>query len=164
MTPDQTADAAMALDQAAMPDQAMRSRPEKDILWSDTEGQVINAGVFTLAVLFFWLVLPVAWALYRYLKAARHRYTLTDQRLLIESGIIVKQLESVELYRVKDLSVSGTLLQSLFGRGQVVVKSTDATCPTVVINAIPDAVGVSRLIRNTVESCRVAKGVRAFDY
>lgn len=147
-----------------MPPQAMSSQAEARVLWTAGEGQVVNAGVFLVAALFFWLVVPVGWALYRYLKTARHRYTLTDQRLLEESGLIVKRVESLELYRVKDLSVAGTLLQTMVGRGQVILRTTDTSHPTVTLNAVPNAVEVSQLIRNTVEACRAAKGVRAFDY
>ncbi len=150
---------------AAMPAIATE-KPEAEarILWSAPEGQVTNAGVFLLALLLCWLVLPVAWALYCYLRTANHRYILTDQRLLVQSGIIVKRVETLELYRVKDLSVSGTLLQTMFGRGQIILRSTDTTNPVLLINAVPNAIGVSQLIRNTVEACRAAKGVRAFDY
>lgn len=149
---------------AAMPAAPIRHQAEARVIWSATEGQVANAGVFLLALAFCWLVLPVGYALYRYLKTANHVYTLTDQRLLEQSGIIVKHVESVELYRIKDLSVSGTLLQTLFGRGRIRLQSTDATCPTLLINAVPNAIGVSQLIRDAVEACRAAKGVRAFDY
>lgn len=89
---------------------------------------------------------------------------LTDQRLLEHSGIIVKKIEALELYRVKDLSVSGNLLQTVFGRGQIILLTTDSTNPTLIIDAVPDAAGVSKMLRDAVESCRAAKGVRAFDY
>lgn len=153
-----------AIESAAMPPQGMSSQAEARVLWTAGEGQVVNAGVFLVAALFFWLVLPVGWALYRYLKTARHRYTLTDQRLLEESGLIVKRVESLELYRVKDLSVAGTLLQTMVGRGRVILRTTDTSHPTAILNAVPNAVEVSQLIRNNVEACRAAKGVRAFDY
>ena len=78
--------------------------------------------------------------------------------------MLVKRLEAVELYRVKDISVSGTMLQRLFGRGQVIVVSTDATTPTMVLNAVVDPIAISQLIRDAVESCRAARGVRAFDF
>ena len=137
---------------------------ETRVLWSASEGQVSNAGVYLIAVLTFWLVLPVLYAGYRYLRTARHRYSLTDQRFIEESGILVKHVESVELYRVKDISVKGSLLQSIFGRGQVVIQSTDATCPTLLINAVANPVAVSQLIRDAVELRRSERGVRAFDY
>lgn len=137
---------------------------ETRVHWSAREGQVSNAGVYLIAVLTFWLLLPVLYAGYRYLRTARHRYSLTDQRFIEESGILVKQVESVELYRVKDISVKGTLLQSIFGRGQVVIQSTDATCPTLLVNAVANPVVVSEQIRHAVEIRRSERGVRAFDF
>ena len=137
---------------------------ENDILWSASEGQVANAGVFALTLLTFWLVLPVVYALYRYLRTANHRYTLTNQRLIEETGIFVKNVEAVELYRVKDLSVSGTLAQTIFGRGRIIVQSTDTTSPTLLINAVASPRAVSSLVRDAVERCRSARGVRAFDF
>ena len=139
-------------------------RPEADLLWASSEGQVTNLGVFVLAAFTFWLVVPVLWAVYRYVRTACHRYELTDQRLLVRSGVIVKQLESLELYRVKDLQVVGTFLQSLFGRGRVVVLSTDATAPKLLINAVANPDGVANQIREAVERRRTAKGIRAIDY
>ncbi|RMX08151.1 PH domain-containing protein [Corticibacter populi] len=137
---------------------------EQDLLWSESEGQAANAGVFILALLTFWLLVPVLYAVYRYLRSATTRYTLTDQRLLVQSGIIVKHIETLELYRVLDLSVSGTLLLTVFGRGRVVISSTDATTPKLTINAIANPQAVANLIRDAVERCRVLKGVRAFDH
>ena len=75
---------------------------ETRVLWEAGEGQVVNALAYLIAVLFCWLVLPLGWALWRFLATARHRYTLTNARLLEESGVLVKRLEAVELYRVKD--------------------------------------------------------------
>lgn len=162
-TPSPVAHAAVIQDDLALP-RGNGGTDEVGELWSASEGQVTNAHIFFLAVLTFWLVLPVFYALYRYLRTANHRYTLTNQRLVEQSGIFVKQVESVELYRVKDLSVSGTLAQTMVGRGRIIVQSTDTTSPTLLINAVPDPMVVSHLVRETVERCRAARGVRAFDF
>lgn len=149
---------------AASHGQAHASTRETKLIWADTEGQLANTGWFIVAILFCWTVIPVLWAIYRYLKVASHRYELTNQRLLEYSGIIVKHVETLELYRVKDIAVSGTLFQALFGRGRVILQTTDASTPTVHISAIASPQHVSQLIRDAVEQCRVARGVRAFDY
>lgn len=151
------------LEAVAMPPTATQHTPESRIIWQSGEGQVANAWVFAFALLFFWLLLPVGYAFYRYLKTANHVYTLTDQRLLVKSGIIVKRIDTLELYRVMDLQVHGTLLQTAFGRGRITLHSTDASTPTLLINAVPDPADVSHLIRDAVEACRTAKGVRTFD-
>lgn len=149
---------------AASHGQAHASTRETKLIWADTEGQLVNTGWFIAAILFCWTVIPVLWAIYRYLKVANHRYELTNQRLLEYSGIIVKHVETLELYRVKDIAVSGTLFQALFGRGRVILQTTDASTPTVRISAIASPQHVSQLIRDAVEHCRVARDVRAFDY
>ncbi|MCC9162576.1 PH domain-containing protein [Alcaligenes sp. MMA] len=149
---------------AASHGQAHASTRETKLIWADTEGQLANTGWFIIAILFCWTVIPVLWAIYRYLKVANHRYELTNQRLLEYSGIIVKHVETLELYRVKDIAVSGTLFQALFGRGRVILQTTDASTPTVRISAITSPQHVSQLIRDAVEHCRVARDVRAFDY
>ncbi len=137
---------------------------ESQLLWVSAEGQLVNAWPFATAIALCWLVLPVVWAIYRYLKVANHRYELTDQRFLEHSGIFVKRIETLELYRVKDIAVSGTFAQAMFGRGRVILQTTDASTPTVVINAIPNPQAVSQLVRDAVERCRMNKGVRAFDF
>lgn len=168
-TPPPETHAALMQDSMAYPRRHDSEEPlgdtrERHELWSASEGQVANAHVYLLAILTCWLVFPVFYAFYRYLKTANHRYVLTDQRLVEQSGIFVKNVESVELYRVKDLSVSGTLAQTVFGRGRLIVQSTDTTSPTLLINAVPDPIAVSHLVRETVERCRAARGVRAFDF
>ena len=142
----------------------IRATRETDVLWHATEGQVVNALPFFLAGLFFWLVIPVGWALWQFIKTAKHSYTLTNVRLIEESGVLVRRMEAVELYRVKDISTSGTVLQRMFGCGQVIVKSSDATTPTLVLNAVPNPIQVSALLREAAETCRAAHGVRALDY
>ncbi|MEO8095511.1 MAG: PH domain-containing protein [Pseudolysinimonas sp.] len=161
---DQTDNTSRSNAKAALGRESLQHRAETQLLWSATEGQVVNAVAFALAVLLCWLVLPVIYAIYRYIATACHRYDLTDQRLLVRSGILVKQIESLELYRVKDITISGTLLQSLLGRGRIILMSTDTTSPRLVINAVPNPDGLSQLIREAVEKCRADKGVRAFDF
>jgi uncharacterized membrane protein YdbT with pleckstrin-like domain len=141
----------------------MTYTPEGATLWTATEGQVVNAGVFLLAALTCWLVVPIFYAAFRYWRTANPRYILTDQRLLEESGIFVKRLETLELYRVKDLAMDNTLMQTMFGRGRIILRTSDATTPVATLNAIPQAVEVTTLLRDAVERCRVAKHVRSFD-
>ena len=143
--------AATATDRVA----ACSSSKETQLIWAGSEGQLVN---------FCWLLVPVFWAIFRYVKAANHRYELTDQRLLEFSGIVVQQIETLELYRVKDIAVSGNFLQAMFGRGRVILQTTDASTPIVVLNAIPNPQAIAQLLRDAVERCRAAKSVMTFHY
>jgi len=81
------------------------ARPESTLLWSDSEGQITNVGTFFICVLLCWLILPAVYGLYRFCKTFCHTYSLTDQRLRESSGILLRQTEELELYRVKDITV-----------------------------------------------------------
>ncbi|MBK7002841.1 MAG: PH domain-containing protein [Rhodoferax sp.] len=138
-------------------------RSEQVVLWESSEGQVVNFGIFLVCGLLFLLVIPMLYAVYRYAKTARHTYTLTDQRLIEKQGVLIQRIETLELYRVKDISIRSTLLQTIVGRGTIILETMEASSPVIRLVAIPNAFEVSSMLRNYVEKCRVMKGVRAFD-
>ncbi|MBW8833298.1 MAG: hypothetical protein JF606_28765, partial [Burkholderiales bacterium] len=76
---------------------------ETGVLWSAPEGQVTNACTFVVCALTFWLVVPVFYALYRAWWTSTHRYVMTDQRLREATGVMLRRIEELELYRVKDI-------------------------------------------------------------
>jgi uncharacterized membrane protein YdbT with pleckstrin-like domain len=140
-----------------------RYDPDSAPLWYDAEGQVASLGYYVLCVVFCWLVIPVLMGVARYVRVSRHTYVLTAQRLREESGILFRRTEELELYRVKDVSIEQPFLQRLVGCGRVVLETTDRSTPHIVLEAIPDPLAVADLIRDHVERCRVAKGVREFN-
>jgi len=136
---------------------------ESEVIWSSSEGQVSNAGVYCLCLLFFWLVLPIGYALYRAVKSKCHTYHLTDQRLRESKGVFLREIEELELYRVKDISVHQSALQRVLNCGSVSLICSDRSTPHVVLIAVRNPVAVADTIRFHVENCRVSKGVREID-
>lgn len=142
---------------------AAAHEPDADVIWSASEGQVDNLGYFALCLAFCWLLLPLVAGFIRYLATALHSYELTPQRLRERSGILNRQTEELELYRVKDIAVEEPLAQRLFGRGRIVLQTSDRSTPMVVMNCIAMPRQVAQLLRDHVEQCRVMKGVREID-
>jgi membrane protein YdbS with pleckstrin-like domain len=140
-----------------------RFGPDSDPQWCECEGQVASAGYYFWCVLFCWLIIPFFMGVARYLRVSKHTYTLTAQRLRVQRGLLFRRTEELELYRVKDISVDQPLLQRLAGCGRVMLETTDRSTPQIVLDAIPDPLAVADLIRDFVEQCRVAKGVREFN-
>jgi uncharacterized membrane protein YdbT with pleckstrin-like domain len=69
----------------------------------------------------------------------------------------------LELYRVRDTRVEQNFFERLFGLGEVVIFTTDASSPQVSLAYIKDAVALRELLRRLVEARRDAKGVRTFE-
>jgi uncharacterized membrane protein YdbT with pleckstrin-like domain len=109
------------------------------------------------------LVIPLPWALWRWLVTRNTRYALTDQRLKTMRGVFNRITDDLELYRVKDTHFQQSVWQRLVGIGDIVLSTSDATTPTMVLGNIPGASAVRERIRTLVEQRRDAKRVRELD-
>ena len=88
------------------------------------------------------------------------RYALSEDRLFLKRGVINVKQDEIVLYRVRDLRVSVSLWQRLFGVGTVTVMSSDKTMPTLVLKNVKDPLMVKELIHNQVEEMKIQRRVR----
>lgn len=94
-------------------------------------------------------------------KAISERYEVTNERLIVEYGILNKRTEEIELFRVQDLSVERSIFDRMFGVGNIVIHSGDATGGALVLFDIASAEDVKNQIRDAsrVERQRHRVGV-----
>jgi len=135
----------------------------EEIVWRGTSSQWKNFGVYLLCGLFCWLLVPIFFALARYLQTKCKVFELTTQRLKITSGVFTKTTETLELYRVKDIETQQPFLSRLVGIENVQMTTSDASSPFVLIEAVPSSVGFADKLRNQVEIIRQQKRVREID-
>ena len=110
------------------------------------------------------LLLPVGIGLLLLLRAwylvASTRYRLTTQRLFVQTGLVAKKLEEVELFRVKDVTLDQGFVQRLLGVGTVVVLSTDDTAPRLELKGLLRPAETKETLRNAFRTARRREGVR----
>jgi uncharacterized membrane protein YdbT with pleckstrin-like domain len=135
----------------------------EEIVWRGTSSQWKNFGVYLLSGLFCWLIVPIFFALARYLQTKCKIFELTTQRLKITSGVFTKHTDTLELYRVKDIEMRQPFLSRLVGIENVQLNTSDASSPFVLIDAVPSSVGLVDKLRNQVEIIRQQKRVREID-
>lgn len=107
------------------------------------------------------LILLVVWIVNRFTI-----YTLTNQRLMIQKGVIFKHLDEIELYRVKDVKLNFSLLNQMVNIGNIEVRSTDPTTPRdahLTLSYIHDAKAKRETLRTLVDAARRERGVREID-
>lgn len=80
----------------------------------------------------------------------RQRITVTNERIVIESGFWTKVRDDVEVFRIRDVVSTRNVYQRLVGIGDVMVKSVEGRSPEEVhvLRGVPDPVAVSEAIRN----------------
>jgi len=136
---------------------------QEKIIWEGSPSQVTNLGVYIVCALLFFLVVPVFYAIWRWIETRCFRYVVSDQRIRIAQGVFSKRTDSVELYRVKDVVLLQPFWLRLFGLGNVELRTSDMTTPLLTVSAVPEAVTLREKILLAAEARRDQKRVRELD-
>lgn len=151
---------------------SIRDEREQFEFRSSTKNFMFKSGIgwLTLAIAPFTMGLSLIVLAYIALKYLTSRYVLDGDRLRITQGIIFRKEEEIELYRVKDVKATFSVIQQIFGTGNIVITSSDTTgFPTgrrramFIIGNVSDARNLRETIRTLVEGNRAQKNVREFD-
>jgi membrane protein YdbS with pleckstrin-like domain len=98
---------------------------------------------------------------YFHLRAVE--YVVTTQRVRVISGIFSKDIQEIELFRVKDTMAHQSFFLRLFSLGTITVLSGDERQPRIVLSGVPDAVELREKLREEVMTLRQRFGVREVD-
>lgn len=128
-----------------------------------------------LLIIFAWTILPLPYLYWKFLQIRSTNYILTTQRLITKTGVLWKEVNFIELYRVVDIKVErGFLYQFLdFGRtclgkkpfllGDIRIFSSDYSHPKLFLLTIPNALGVAEKIRKAFNDDKDMKRVMRRD-
>jgi membrane protein YdbS with pleckstrin-like domain len=94
------------------------------------------------------VVLIAIHALFSYLRIVSTIYTVTNQRVMIERGMLSKSLSEIDLRYIDDSNFSQGAIERLLGIGQVTLISSDKANPVYTLQNIKDPRGVRELIRS----------------
>jgi len=147
--------------------------------WKGSPSQWLNIGHYSLAALialgfviggfffpplFVGLLVPVAYAVWRYLTVRCQIFEITTERLRITTGVLNQNIDEVELYRVKDILIERKWWMRVVGLGHLHLQTSDRSLPKVDIPAIADCIELREILRKLVEAMRDSKRVREMDF
>jgi len=135
-----------------------RDLPEVEV-WQGSPSQWTNFWWYVLCI----LIIPIPWAIWKMISTAKQNYAITTQRLTLETGVFKRELEEIELYRIKDTQLTRSFIQRVLKLGTVTVVSSDESMPRLVIPWIKTPIEVRQHLRENVELVRRARGVRELD-
>ena len=92
------------------------------------------------------------------------RYSLTEDKILVDTGFFTSRQEEIRLYRVLDLSLTRTLWQKMFKLGTITLKTADKTVPILVMKNIKDSLNTKEKISSMVEEERTKKRVSTREF
>ena len=88
------------------------------------------------------------------------KYEISDDRLFRTTGLLNLNYEEILLYRVRDLELSRSFGQRIFGVGTIKVCSSDKTHPELYIINVKEPAAVKELLHEQVEAMKIRRRVR----
>lgn len=88
------------------------------------------------------------------------KYSLSEDRIFLQTGFLNLEEEEILLYRIRDLSVKRSLGQRIFGVGSVLVHSSDKSTPHLLIKNVKHPVDVKEQIHQQVERMKIERRMR----
>ncbi|MBL9126224.1 MAG: PH domain-containing protein [Verrucomicrobiales bacterium] len=129
---------------------------DESVIWQGNPSNALN----------FWLnlscllLLPIPWALWRWIELRNHDITISSERVRLTTGIFDKRTEELELYRVRDTTFLQPFILRLFGKGNLTLTTTDASSPSLTLLGIPADPKLRDDLRRAIEACRDRKRAR----
>ena len=92
------------------------------------------------------------------------RYRLTDDKLIVSTGIFSINEEEIRLYRIMDVTLKRSLGERLWGLGTIHLCSSDKTTPEIDIKRVRQSADVKEMLSDMVEAARKKNRVSAREF
>ncbi len=93
----------------------------------------------------------------------RVRYELTNHRLRIYRGLVGRDIEEIDLIRIRDTRVKQHAGERAVNIGDVTIISHDQTNPEIVLNNVSDPLEVREILRKAYLAEQQRRGLRYRD-
>lgn len=110
-------------------------------------------------------VITLGFALvYFAIRSRSVHYRVTNQRVVIETGLLNKRMDQVDVYRINDYVVERPLGQRMVGTGNIILSAMDRSTPDIRLFGLKtDVMALYEKLRKATEEQKRARGVRTVD-
>jgi len=120
-----------------------------------------NISLWVLAIL---LVAILANASLTWLRTTSTSYHFAKGRLTWRTGLLSRSAQSLELYRIADVTMLQSLFQRIFGVGSITLNSADANHREIVIQGVPAPDRFRDWLTDQVQQARRERGMREVQF
>ncbi|HEV8379487.1 MAG TPA: PH domain-containing protein [Tepidisphaeraceae bacterium] len=91
------------------------------------------------------------------------KYKISNYRIDYERGILSKKYDTLELWHVDDVSMKQSLLDRIFGTGDITVVSNDESTPHLQLHGVPNPKPLFDSLKQRVIAVKRQRGVIKMD-
>lgn len=86
-------------------------------------------------------------------RRATH-YRITTRTIDVEQGVLSKRIDTLQLWRVRDVMFEQSLSERMLGIGRIRVITHDRSSPDLILQGLPDARALFEKLKLAVEGAR----------
>lgn len=135
-----------------------------EIVWKGKPSQWIHFKIYLLCFLFCWLIIPVFYALYKFLEVKCTDIEINRETISIRTGILSKSTEDIDLFRIRDIELFEPFVYRWFGIGIVTLHTSDKTAGDYQLRGIHDPKGWISKLKVLVDARQESKRTREIDF
>jgi uncharacterized membrane protein YdbT with pleckstrin-like domain len=118
---------------------------------------------WALQWVFGWILLPIIVGLFLlvpvWTRIKASRWKLTSRRIEVEKGVLSTRVDTLELWRVRDVEFRQSLVERMLGVACIVVTAHDGSSPVIEIRGIPGDRAIYDKLMAAVMDARQQRGV-----
>lgn len=92
------------------------------------------------------------------------RYSLTQEKLVVDTGFFSRKEDEIRLYRILDITLQRPLGQRIWGLGTIRLNTADKSSPEIEIKRIKNAKQIKEMLSDMVERERDEKRIAAREF
>lgn len=92
--------------------------------------------------------------LWTFLQHKTTKYKVTLRRVECESGVLAKDVDSLELWRVLDVRYNQSLIDRVLGNAKITLITTDQSDPELPLHGLPNHRQLFEQLRDAVQAAR----------
>jgi uncharacterized membrane protein YdbT with pleckstrin-like domain len=92
------------------------------------------------------------------------RYSLTQEKLIVDKGFLSRREDEIRLYRILDITLYRPLNQRIWGLGTIRLNTADKSTPELEIRRVKRAREIKEMLSDMVERERYEKRIAAREF
>jgi uncharacterized membrane protein YdbT with pleckstrin-like domain len=132
---------------------------QEELIWEGRPTWRAWAGTWILGWIFLPVLVGAFLLLSVWVQMRSRRWKLTSRRIEIESGFLSRRVDTLELWRIRDVEFRQTLGDRLAGVSSISVTAHDGSYPVVDVRGLPADRTIYDRLMNAVMVARQQRGV-----
>jgi uncharacterized membrane protein YdbT with pleckstrin-like domain len=132
---------------------------QEELIWEGRPTWRAWAGTWILGWIFLPVLVGAFLLLSVWVQMRSRRWKLTSRRIEIESGFLSRPVDTLELWRIRDVEFRQTLGDRLAGVSSISVTAHDGSYPVVDVRGLPADRTIYDRLMNAVMVARQQRGV-----